>query len=284
MIFRANLNANKIYIDYSNLPDPLLHKFPLTIQNQSISTLYFKILSYVSNWSISDPSNGQLGSVGSGSTGTYTITMSRSKPTGEVTDTGYLQIQAFTDSVYSNKVGEVNLNVTVYIEDLENWTNVTINSFDDGTTQGWTLASGMSVVSDRSVEVGGYSLKTPNVTSSTGSFYIYKDITIPNNNKVRISFYKALMVQTGSYANAGYISNLSVKASGNKTFDIPLTVIYASIPANSTQYLGWFKFTADLSAYRGQTVTVRIEWQVTGSGSYATASSWLDRIVIAGKD
>jgi hypothetical protein len=285
MIFVANLNADKIYIDYSNLPDPVLHKFLLTIRNQSLSTLYFKILSYVSNWSISDPSNGQLGAVGSGSTGTYTITMSRSKPTGEVTDTGYLRIQAFTDSAYSNKVGEVDLNVTVYIEDLENWTNVTINSFDDGTAQGWTLASGMTVANDRSIEVGGYSLKTPAVINSTGSFYIYKDITLPNNNKVRISFYKSLMFQSQSaYTITGILSNLSVKASGDKTFDIPLSVITDSVPSGATHNLGWYKFTADLSAYKGQTVTIRIEWQLTASGASAVGYSWIDRIVIAGKD
>jgi hypothetical protein len=285
MIFGANLNADKIYIDYSNLPNPVLHKFFLKVQNQSISTLYFRILSYIDNWSISDPSNGQLGSIGSSSTNTYTITMSRSKPTGEATDTGYLRIQAFTDSSYSNKVGEVDLNVTVYIEDLENWTNATINSFDDGTAQGWTLASGMTVANDRSIEAGGYSIKTPAVAGTTSNFYIYKNITLPDNNKVRINFYKSLYFQNTSASNRiGILSNLSVKANNNKIFDIPLDIITDNVSPSTTHNLGWYKFTADLSAYKGQTVTLRIEWQLYSSNSSLTVYSWLDRIVIAGKN
>jgi len=287
MMFTASINADKIYIDYSNLPDPISHKFVLNIQNQSVNTLYFKILSYISNWSITDPSNGQLDYVSSGDSKNYIITMSRSRPSGEVTDAGYLRVQAFTDSGYANKIGEVNLGVTVYIEDLENWTDVIINSFDDGTTQGWTISPYLSVVNDRSIEAGGYSLKTYMVTGGTSpsSFYLEKTMTLPNRNKVRINFYKSLRFSaTSSYSINCYLRNVSVKVSGNKTFDIPSDIIFDHVPIGQTHDLGWYKFTADLSAYKGQTVTVRIEWQIGGWDIGVNAWSWLDRVVIAGKD
>jgi len=284
LIFNANLNADKIFIDYSNLPDTIQHTFFITIQNQSVSNLYFKITSFVSNWIVTSPTDGKLGVVNTNTTSAFAVTISRSKPTTETIDTGYLRVEAFIDSGYTNSIGYVDFNVTIYIEDLENWTDVIINSFDDGTQQEWSLSSGLSIANDRSIEVGGYSIKTSTVRSATVTFYIYKTITLPNRNKVRINFYKSLYSYAGSASGYTALKNVSVKVNDVKVFDIPFDVIGYVTLANTSVSRGWYKFCADLSAYKGQTVTLMIEWTLSTDNYYALINSWLDRIVIAGKD
>ena len=282
--FNANLNADKIFIDYSNLPDTIQHTFFITIRNQSVSNLYFKITSFISNWTVTSPTDGKLGEVGSGATSAFVVTISRSKPATETIDTGYLRIEAFTDSGYTNLVGYVDLNVTIYIEDLENWTDVIINSFDDGTQQEWSLSGGLSISNDRSIETGGYSIKTSTVAGGATTFYIYKTITLPNRNKVRINFYKSLYSYAGADSGSPTLKNVSVKVNDVKVFDIPFDAIVCYAPRYSSASVGWYKFCADLSAYRGQTVTLRIEWALFSPISTIGIISWLDRIVIAGKD
>jgi hypothetical protein len=281
--FNANLNADKIFIDYSNLPDTINHAFFITIQNQSVSSLYFKITSFISNWTVTSPSNGQLGGIGGGGSSTFTITISRNKPSGETIDTGYLRVEAYTDSNYTNQVGYADLNVTIYIEDLENWTDVTINSFDDGTQQGWSLSSGISVTNERSIETGGYSLKS-SVSNASVTFAIEKTITLPNRNKVRINFYKSCYM-LGNYptVQGASFGNISVKVNNNPVFQIPFNVVGVSLAGGGTYSGGWWKFCADLSAYKGQTVTIRIEW-VAYAGTSTYTNTYIDRIIIAGKD
>jgi hypothetical protein len=284
LIFNANLNADKIFIDYSNLPDTIQHKFFITILNQSISTLYFKITSFISNWTLTSPTDGKLGAISSGATSVFTITITRSKPTEETIDTGYLRVEAYTDSNYINLVGYADLNVTIYIEDLENWTDVTIYDFNDGTPQGWSLSSGLSVTNEKSVEVGGYSIKTSTVNSTTATFYIVRNIALPNRNKVRINFYKSLTAWATLQSATMSLRGLSVKVNDVKIFDIPFDIILVSLPANSSTSIGWYKFCADLSAYKGQTVALKIEWTIISVYAYGNTVSYLDRIVIAGKD
>jgi hypothetical protein len=283
-LFQAYLNADNIYIDYNNLPDPIKHNFLLLVKNQYTSTLYFRITSYLSNWTITSPLDGKLGGVSPTSQSVFTITMTRPKPTTETVDTGYFKIEVFSDSNYTVKVGEAILNVTVYIEDLENWTDVIISDFNDGTSQGWILSSGVSVSDDRSLEPMGYSLKC-GVSATETQFYIYKNITLPNRNKVRINFYVSLYAGvTGTVGRTATIKNISIKVNDAKVFDIPTDTISIYV-SNYTGPLsaGWYKLCADLSPYKGQTVTLRIEWTLS-IGSYGYVYSWLDRIVIAGKD
>jgi hypothetical protein len=282
VVFVANVNADKIYIDMSNIPDPVRHTFKLRILNQSNTTLYFKIICNVSNWSLQTPSDGKLGSIGSGGSNNFDIVITREKPSTETIDSGYFTIQAFTDSGYNNKVSEDNLNVTVYFEDLENWTDVIISDFNNGTSQGWTLSTGFSVSNDKSVETGGYSIKSSG-TSGSRTMYIEKQISIPNRNKVRLNFYLTCVI-SNSYTTAktGYVDHLSVKCDGNKVFEIAPIFWGGSIPANTTYTYGWSKFCCDISAYRGLTVVVRIEFEEYTYDTFI--NSWIDRIVIAGKN
>jgi hypothetical protein len=269
--FIANLNADKIYIDLTYLSDPITHKFWLTIQNQSLSTLYFKIISNITNWSLDTPADGKLGATGSGATSTETITITRANPGSETTDSGSLKIEAYTDSGYTNKIGEATLSVTVYIEDLENWTDVTKSDFDDGTAQGWTL-SNLTINNAYSVEAGGYSAVRISATGGTATTYLSKSVSLPNRNKVRIAFFLA---GKGTYSYA--IHDIAVYVDGTKVFDIPFSISAAGVQ------IGWIKFIADLSAYKGETKTLKVEAKIYTQAGVVSFIAF-DRIVVAGKD
>ena len=289
-IFQANLNADKILIDMTHLPDPITHRFWLRVQNQSLIPLYFKLLMSMPNWTMESPTNGEIGEVSPASTVNIPVDISRPKPSSEVEDDGVLTLEAYTDDLYTDKIVERSINIKALIEDLENWTDVDITDFDDGTPQGWSLASGMSIANDLSIEAGGYSARLNEFTGSQApnprTAYIEKGITLPDRSKVRASWYLALRGRrTTSTAGFARIQNVSVKIDGSKVFDIPFTVVSFEPAYYDYRYAGWFKFTADLSAYRGQTVALRIEWEVEvyhASTFYVT--SWLDRAVIAGSD
>ena len=274
-IFQASLNADKIYIDMTYLPDPITHKFWLTIKNQSVIALYFKIINNIANWTLTDPADGKLGSVNGGSETTFAITMTRANPGVETMDSGTLVIEAYTDSDYTNKISEDTLNVTVYIEDLESWPDVIKSDFDDGTAQGWTLGPNVSISNDESVEVGGYSAKFDRGGEYNTEAYIEKTVTLPNRNKVRVSFYIAVHIW-----DYGEAHDLSVLVNGEKVFDIP----HEWYDYKQGRF-GWLKITADLSEYRGQTVTLRIRTYINVHEGYnENGICWFDRIVIAGKD
>jgi len=278
-VFNANLNADKIYIDLKYLSDPIEHTFFLTIKNQSLSTLYFKLICDIPNWSITSPTDGKLGSIASNSSSTITITISRANPNTEVTELGNLIVEAYTDSEYTNKIGEAQLPVEIYIEDLESWEDVEIYDFNDGTSQGWTLGN-MSIVNDLSVEAGGYSARC----YGYGNMYPYleKSITLPNKNKVRVALFIAVKHDgKGQISADSHFKNISIQVNDEKVFDIPYT--FKSFYGKGVYTWGWYKIVADLSKYKNQTVTLKISFTIS-CYTYSRAYAWIDRIVIAGKD
>lgn len=287
-LFQANLNADKIYIDLTYLPDPIKNKFWLKIQNQSLSTLYFKIVCNIPNWSLNTPADGKLGSVAGGAaSGNLMVIIERSKPGSETTDTGSLKIEAYTDSGYTNKVGEDDLTVTAYIEDLENWTDVIKSDFDDGTAQGWTLdpAAYMSISNDESVEVGGYSARYSRAGTQGGPYdedvEVSKSIALPNRNKVRASIFIAYRLYSNLPGYYVYFQWPRIFVDGIELLYAP----YERVANNETITEGWLKLTVDLSAYKNQTKTVKFQCRaknVTDKAAYVHI--WFDRIVIAGKD
>ena len=282
-IFQANLNADKIYIDLTYLPDPIKHKFWLTIKNQSVTALYFKVISNIANWTVTDPTDGKLGSVAGGSETTFAVTMTRANPGVETVDSGTLVIEAYTDSGYTNKVAEDSLSVTVYIEDLEAWPDVQKFDFEDGSDQGW---SGGTVTNEVSVEVGGYSYRSAENPGSAAEKTISRSITLPNRNNVRLSFFLALKNRsTGAPTLTAYLEGLRITIDDIEVFNIPIRMITASAPAYSTGYSSlWIKVALDLSSYKGQTKTVNIIPKLAGETAAAYASAIFDRIVVAGKD
>lgn len=281
-LFQANLNADKICVDLTYLPDTIENKFWLTIKNQSLVTLYFKIICGISSWSLKTPADGKLGSIGAGLTSTFYPIIERSKPGSETTDSGDLTIEAYTDSGYTTKVAEDPLTVTAYIEDLENWTDVEKSDFDDGTAQGWTLdpSAYMSISNDESVEAGGYSARFYRVASYNTDVSVSKSISLPNRDKVRAAFFFAYTLHrtAGTWVRTGYVS---IFADGVKVFDIPFWI--QSIGAGEVT-VGWLKVVGDLSAYKNQTKTIKLQIRANPAGATDWVKLWFDRIVIAGKD
>ena len=290
-IFQANLNADKILIDMTHLPDPITHRFWLRVQNQSLIPLYFKLSMSMPNWTIESPTNGEIGEILPASTKNLSVGISRPKPSTEVEDDGVLTIEAYTDNLYTDKVVERSINIKALIEDLENWDDVDITDFDDGTPQGWTLASGMSIADDVSIEAGGYSARVNEYNikeASSITKYIEKGITLPNRNKVRVSWYLAIRDRNASSFSQHFeLNNVYVKVDDSEVFYIPSYVLEVNLPGTwgAIRYDGWVKLTADLSAYRGQTVALRIQFRLQGDHDYPHyGMAWLDRIVIAGSD
>jgi len=283
-IFKANLNADKIYIDMAYLSDPIKYSFWLTVKNQSLSGLYFKLICNIPNWSLESPADGKLGGIGGGVTNTFIITIVRNKPETEVVDEGNLKIEAYTDSNYTNKISEDSLSVTVYIEDLESWSDVDISDFDDGTTQGWTLASDMTISNDQSVEAGGYSARFFRNQKFDQEASLTKTISLPNRNKVRLSFFLAYRIRTPDINYKAMIYNLSVYVDDVKVFDIPFTIDWVR---NEERIVGWLKFATDLSEYKGQTKTIKISCMCKAempTNLFSYVYLWYDNVVIAGKD
>jgi len=267
-----------------NTADTLYHRFNIRIVNLHTTTLYFMIYCVIPNWSLSIPSDGKLGAIGSGGDVIFTIEISRSKPTSEVSESGYLKIEVYTDSNYTNKVAETTLPVNIKIENLVDWQDVTIYDFTDGSSQGWGLTN-CSVASDLSLEVGGYSIKTSTTSSVTSS--MSRAITLPNRNKVRISFYIACRsTALGGVVYDSGISDLKVSVGTDVRYYMP-RAITSGLLNNTTTAFGWLKVTADLSPYKGQSVTITISqlvWINRGNATTWGIEYWLDRIVIAGSD
>jgi len=282
MLFEAYLNSDKIYIDLSYLQNIITHLFNLYIVNDSPTNLFFKVISGIPNWTVTSPQDGKLGSVaGGGGTKWFHTEISRTKPSYEMIESGNLIIEAYSDSEYTNKVSEGQLPVTIYLEDIENWDDVIIYDFNDGTSQGWKLPiSYGSITSEESVEGVGYSIKNRVSEGNIIPNYISKEVNIPNRNKVRALCYlafkqpisatiPALVIPYGIKIDGIWILNC-----GSFRFRLP----------NATRKLGWFKMMGDISDYRGQTRTITfLVFQEVASGADYCSAYW-DRVVIAGKD
>ena len=181
-------------------------------------------------------------------------------------------------------VASDSLSVTVHIEDLEAWTDVTKYDFDEGTEQGWT---GGTVTDEVSVEVGGYSYRSAERAGAAAEKTISRSITLPTRANVRLSFFVVLRNRNAdtTYGRIAYLEGLRVTVNGTEVFRIPSRIRSVSAPARTTTYSSpWLKVALDLSAYAGQTVTVSLIANLSSNYGVAYASAIYDRIVIAGKD
>ena len=290
--FAVNIYGNQQnqVIDRNNLANPILHHIFLHIKNQSTVTLYFKVILDVGEWDIESPTNGELGSVGSGSEAYKELVITRSRPSSDVVESGTLTIECYTDSGYTNRVGLETISLTISIVDLESMTEVTIFDFDEGDTEGW---SGVEISDLLSVEPTGYSAYIHHYKSSsvqptiTGTLTgtASRSVTLPNRNKVYLSFYFTLR----QYQYLGHwsrLTRLEVYVNGElvhtfvKNIQAPNTGTWSTLDK-------WYKIGMDLSKYKGQNVVIVIKtyvyYRLEGAGS-TTCDVHLDRIVIGGSD
>lgn len=290
-IFQANLSADKIFIDLANMPSTITQHYQLWIQNQSLQVLYFKVVNAITNWGLSNPVSGQLGSVAAGSTTAYSVQMTRTNPTTETIDTGYLEIDVYSDAGYSVFLDSAQLNCTVYLETLESWSNVQILTFatDADSFTGGTRTSEISV------ETGGYSYLSPEVPyGSTQTKTLTRiNTSIPDYDKVRICVY-FVHKHRANYASArtsslNYFQTLidavPVLTTGIAGNTNPLSSITTSTVV--TQYSQpWYKLVVDITLYRNLIVTLAFlaELTATAPDAQLNASFIIDRIVIAGNN
>lgn len=270
LVFEAYLIADEVYIDKKWLADPVNHTWILKVKNQSNQTLYFKLFNAILNWdfgtSLPGTDEKELGAVGAGSSISPLIDMVREVPVSEILDDGNLTLKAYTDPGYSNEIASADLYVTIDIQDIENWTDVTIYDFNDGTAQGWTL-EGFSVSDVKSVEAGGYSLGGY-CKRTANPCWISRTITIPNRNKCSLSFFI-----TTAYPSR--LLDISVYVDGTLVFNYPN--VFGSGVATT-----WAKISVNLSPYKGLTKTIKI-FPICNTDS-DPLSPFIDRIVVAGKD
>lgn len=261
---------NVIVIDRTRSVDPINHVLALSIQNQGTSKVYYKLAESSGSWSIALPSDGKLGSVDSGTTGYFNVTLQRALPASDIIETIDFTLEAYSDSGYSNLIDSVDFSITVIIADIHNWPNYTKYDFDDGTTQGWTLGGYMSISNAKSIGAGGYAVYIKETSGFGKVTSMTKSVTVPNNNRAVMVFYI-------NYHNTDFgVNYVAVKVNGNTIYRAGASgnAILYPIGSNATR---WDIIGVDLSDYAGQSVTIDIEIGIGGFGE-----CFIDEIIFAG--
>jgi hypothetical protein len=284
--FTANLNSDYVYIDLSNLPSTVKQRFHITCHNQALYTLYFKIICHISDWVLDTPSDGKLGPVSAGLTGEFNIILTRDNPLAEATDAGDLTLEVYSDSGYTALQDSMDLSCTIYIEDLENWTNVTVYDFAGGSADGFT---GGTVTNEVAIETGGYSYLSPE--GNGDKTFSRASTPFPNNAKVRVCVY---FVLRGRFYNvegwSASLTNFKIQINSiNQCFlaenlDIATLTTTSGILYSSP----WLKLVIDASSFKNTSQLLSFIGSLYGYQSwnqyYCHPSFIIGRVVIAGKD
>ncbi|MCK4329662.1 hypothetical protein KAX02_07445 [candidate division WOR-3 bacterium] len=295
--FESEMNDPIIVIDKTHIPEFLRHRFSLWIHNTSDDALYFKIVEELPNWTLGSipgvPADGKLGVIAAGVSKHFVGVVERYLPAGESEDVGSFIVECYPDDTYTGLIESHLHPTTIHIEDLENWTNVQKFDFDDGTAQGWTL-SDLVVSSGKSIEDGGYSLSGVNYVyagSATKTPYLSKSVVLPNTTKVKLSLYWFFhWYKNSSQPTYHRLDHLRVYVDGVEIYtcfnpDYSIFDLTKPSPGVTSGDFGWFKIGVDLSAFKGETVVIKIEAQTYAeSQHHGNADVWLDDVVISGKD
>jgi hypothetical protein len=157
----------------------------LFIQNQESSGYYFEVDKNgtpPSGWTINPY---QLGQIPVDGTKDFVYSqMWRIVPTsisaGELIETVYLAVRAYYDSSYMNLYSQDFLNITYHFIDYKAavWTTLYQDTFDDGTTQGWS-GGGVFEVSTAYYRSFRYSLCTVSLSGEFQTAYYTKTFSVP---------------------------------------------------------------------------------------------------------
>lgn len=275
----APKNGN-IVIDRTRSADPIEYTFWLQIHNQGTTTMYYKITTADPNWSITSPTNGELGAVDSGATVVKKIQIQRTLPTSDTVETPQFTVEAYSDSGYTNLIESTNFSIEFVMADIHSFPSYTKYGFDDGTEQGWTLNSTsgnvtVSISSDKSITAGGYCVKIESTDNNVyATITLSKSETLPANSRVAMVFFFN-MYYRGSYSvKSPKISYIKVKVDG--------TVVFETSSMNLVTTTTWDMIGVDLSDYAGQTVTIEIEIYLYSIDD--NDKVYIDDIILAGTD
>jgi len=244
----------------------------IQIQNQGSETTYYKIVSNSENWSVVYPTNGELGNVNAGSTQKFDFTIRRTAgiPSAPSSETVNLTVEAYSDSSYTNKVGELSFDLYFYYVNSSSETEVQKWDFDDNTTQGWTLDT-FTLSENYSIGAGGSSLYIGATgTSNTGTASI-TGVSVPSTNKVYMFVHIYTTGDTGGTHNA----RVTIRVNGVDEYVAEFN------PDSLGLYDQWVQVGIDVTDYTGQTVSLEVEGFVYAS-SGENIQMYVDDILIVG--
>jgi len=184
-----------IYRDIVNLPDPMLLGLTIRAFNYDDVDLYFQITGSHPDYTFQTVN---LGLVGSGANIYRNLDefASRPRPAVETVEAITLVLKAYEDSGYTQLKHTYERSVMVVIihSGDGSWTTDVLNSFDDGTVQGWAVANEKNNVTDypKIAAVTDFVLSPPyscKMTQRGGAQVqirarLYKSFTTPDKNYV----------------------------------------------------------------------------------------------------
>jgi len=263
-VTNTNHQNNIVDVAYFGSATEFSRAFQIVIHNQGSTTAYYKLVSGSPDWTVSYPDNGQLGSVDAGSSTTkyFKLTRSSGVPSAPSSETVTLTLEAYSDSSYTNKVGETSFDLPFYYVNSSTETDVTKWDFDDGTAQGWSLTN-LTVDNTYSIAGGGYSLKA---TSGTTATMTKTGVSVPNTNKVFLVFHYIFPDDYGD-------TEWTIKINDVTRYDI------ATIPQSVVNSLGywdaWCQVGVDLTDFAGQTISIEIS-------GFSNQVRYIDDVVLIG--
>jgi len=164
--------------------------------NQSPQPIYVKAVINDSNgnWKFDDGTTAkQLGEVKGFDYAVLNAVMKRAVPSSDVEDEQFtITFEFYKDSSYSTKIDQITKTIKANIIDFHaspssGWT-VSIDDFDDGKDDGWSLST-FGISDSASVKADGYSAYC-SVSSTTKTPYMTKSISIPSGiGKGALAFY-----------------------------------------------------------------------------------------------
>lgn len=251
------------YVCINDLASNTLEMYvDLEIKNQEDSGYYFTVEPFESapaGWTVPVQ---YVGLINKDQTTNFDYAMYRTKPSsipeGRITEKINLAVKAYYDASYSQLYSFDNFTVTFHLIDrtASVWTILYHDSFDDGTTQGWSGIPSPSVSTDyyRSFR---YSLKL--YTYMDG--YYYKSFNIPTN-----------------YNEAYLIFSLRSNYWGNMRILLDNVEFYrpdAQLPTDT-----WLQFCVSLPTEPPETTLVKI-YAIGYTGNYRSA--YLDDVYVIAK-
>ena len=261
-----------LYVDRWGISTLSTFNTTLNVQvwNQSPQPIYVKAVINDSNgnWKFNDgTTEAKLGEVKGFDYAVLNAVLKRAVPSADVEDEQFtITFEFYKDSSYSTKIDQITKTIKANIIDFHSspsgWT-VSIDNFDDGKDDGWSLST-FGISDSASVESNGYSAYC-SALNKTITPYMTKSISIPSGiSKGALAFYWGT-------AGPGDVEDLYVRVyvAGTKVYED-----HASVKG------GWFQVGIDLTHYAGQDIDVKIEAMLNAGGLIHIA---VDEIIVATK-
>lgn len=263
--------SKTIYVDrygISSLTDFTVRMY-VSFRNQSLKTAYVRVVinDPNANWTFDDGTTSKnLGSVPVFGTSAYFFTLKRPVPETDTEESFNLVFEVYKDSNYTQLLGTSTKTVNVIIADFRNagWLGE-FYDFEDGTAQGWTLNL-FSISQTASIEAGGYGLYYYfSGTCATRKPSVMKEITIPQGvSKAGVLLYYGAHIYSNWDSGYAYLNYVRFYVN-----DELIAEDYVNKSINKGNlYAGWYQTSADLSDYIGQTITLKIEFEIKLTATY----------------